>query len=168
MDSETAIHEVLSPSLGKLRKAGVDVSVSWRGDGHCGFDRRGVGYLRLALACLLDNAWEAMGDDRPRRVAIRGWVSDDVVRVAVCDSGRGIPREILPDVFEPLCTSKTGHAGLGLTICRECLATLGGSVAIAATGSEGTKIVVELPLGCTAPESAVPAPLAPVAERQPG
>ncbi|MFL6567460.1 MAG: sensor histidine kinase [Burkholderiales bacterium] len=66
---------------------------------------------------------------RERRVSIearRG--SDDLVEVAVVDSGTGIPGHILPRVFEAFVTSKATGLGIGLAVSRAIVQSHGGEL----------------------------------------
>ena len=50
------------------------------------------------------------------------------VRVSIRDTGRGIPREKLHDIFEPFVTTKGKGMGLGLSIAKTLIATYGGRI----------------------------------------
>jgi two-component system CheB/CheR fusion protein len=84
----------------------------------------------------------------------RIWISvapaDETVAVTVSDTGRGIPPEMLPRVFEMFTTGsdETGRRGLGvgLAVARHLVHLHGGSIAIASGGAGcGTEVVVRLP-----------------------
>jgi signal transduction histidine kinase len=80
-------------------------------------------------------------------------VSDDAVRVSVCDTGCGIAPEELPLVFERFYRSDrsrnraTGGAGLGLTIVRQLVEAHGGSVEVTSEPGEGSCFSFTLPVG---------------------
>ncbi len=48
--------------------------------------------------------------------------------MVVSDTGRGIPADTLPYVFEPLFTTKRDGTGLGLSICRHIVEHHGGTI----------------------------------------
>ena len=68
------------------------------------------------------------------------------------DSGIGIPAEQIGILFESFTqadgsdTRAYGGAGLGLAICRELVALLGGSIKATSTPGEGSSFAVTLPL----------------------
>jgi signal transduction histidine kinase len=64
----------------------------------------------------------------------------------VRDTGSGIPPEHLPQIFEPLHTTKPGGTGLGLYIVQEVVAAHGGQVAVQSTVGAGTIFTIMLPL----------------------
>ena len=78
------------------------------------------------------------------------------VRIAVRDTGRGIPPERLDRIFERFeqvdasDAREKGGTGLGLTITRSIVERHGGTVSVTSRLGEGTTFVVDLP----APESA--------------
>jgi len=115
---------------------------------------------------LLNNSRDAL-DDATRRdqppageVLARTTCLGDVIQLELRDTGPGIPADILDRIFEPFYTTKDPNkgTGLGLSICRSIVEDLGGSIAIASTGADGTTVLLSLPCaardGANASESA--------------
>ncbi|WP_224244205.1 hybrid sensor histidine kinase/response regulator [Hyalangium gracile] len=78
---------------------------------------------------------------------------DSSVEVTVADTGRGIPQDFLPHVFERFrqaeggTTRQAGGLGLGLSIVRHLVEAQGGTVSAASDGEgQGATFVVRLPL----------------------
>jgi signal transduction histidine kinase len=70
-----------------------------------------------------------------------------LVRVAVSDTGPGIPDAISAKVFEPFFTTKARGSGLGLAICRSITDAHGGTIRVETTlPGAGTTILVEFPV----------------------
>jgi signal transduction histidine kinase len=73
------------------------------------------------------------------------------ILIHVHDNGPGIPAHALPRIFEPGYSSKgaIGQAGapsgLGLTIVRELIESVGGSVQVASTRHRGTTFELRIP-----------------------
>ncbi len=77
--------------------------------------------------------------------------ANDVVRIAVTDSGPGIPQEHLPHVFDRFykadpSRSTSRGSGLGLAIARENARLLGGDLTVANVPGGGARFVLTLPV----------------------
>ncbi len=67
------------------------------------------------------------------------------VKVAISDSGSGIPEEHLKKIFDPYFTTKEGGKGLGLTICYSILKRHNGYMTVESKSGEGTTFFLYLP-----------------------
>ena len=78
--------------------------------------------------------------------------SDYHALIAVRDTGAGIPKDHIEDVFEEFhqvdagLARKTGGSGLGLTISRRLARLMGGDITVESTLGVGTTFVVHIPL----------------------
>jgi signal transduction histidine kinase len=77
---------------------------------------------------------------------------DDKARVTVADTGIGIPPEALEHLFEEFYRAPNAReieregTGLGLTITRDILLRLGGTITVNSTQNAGSQFVVMLPM----------------------
>ena len=77
---------------------------------------------------------------------------DGMWRLAVDDSGPGIPAERREEVFRRFAridssrSQRSGGAGLGLAICRRLVELMGGRVAAEASDLGGARVWIELPV----------------------
>jgi signal transduction histidine kinase len=100
--------------------------------------------LNLAL-----NAIEALDErhaDRRELVIRATRANGKEAEVSVADSGRGIPAELLPRIFEPFVTSKTTGMGLGLAISRTIVESHGGRIRAENAPAGGAVFHFTLPL----------------------
>jgi two-component system sensor histidine kinase AtoS len=67
------------------------------------------------------------------------------VRIQIHDSGQGVPPEILPRLFEPYFSTKSGGSGLGLPIARKNIEEHGGRIEVQSKAGDGTTVTVMLP-----------------------
>ncbi len=119
------------------------------------------------LGNLLSNAARSSPADAPIRVsAAREGVH---VAVSVTDEGRGIPAELLPELFRRVPRAAAGHAGdadgsgLGLAICKGIVEAHGGRIRAESEGPGlGARFTFTLPAVEAAP---VPTPASPAAAR---
>lgn len=106
--------------------------------------------LERILTNLLDNAFKYTGEGGT--VALSAVVSEASVRISVADTGAGIPPEVLPNIFdrfyrvEKSRSKKTGGSGLGLSISKELVWSLGGTINVQSLLGHGTTFTVTLPI----------------------
>ena len=85
------------------------------------------------------------------RVTIECRKAEDHVRLAVADTGPGIPADRIEDIFEPFVqlgrSLSSGHegAGLGLAISRDLARAMGGDVTVESTAGHGATFTLSLP-----------------------
>lgn len=65
--------------------------------------------------------------------------------VSVADTGKGIPPELLPYVFEHGTHGGEG-TGIGLAVCREIISAHGGDITIESEPGKGTVVIITLPV----------------------
>jgi signal transduction histidine kinase len=66
--------------------------------------------------------------------------------IQVEDNGCGIPNENKSKLFTPFFTTKRDGLGLGLSICRSVIESLGGRITLIEKEQPGTLFEVQLPL----------------------
>jgi signal transduction histidine kinase len=101
--------------------------------------------LDRVLANLLDNALLASRkDDAVHLFATR---EGDQLRISITDRGSGVTEEVLRNAFKLGFTTRDdrGGSGVGLTISREIVEALGGTVELASDPSGGTRATVRIP-----------------------
>jgi signal transduction histidine kinase len=106
--------------------------------------------VRQVLTNLVENAIKYSPDGGT--VALRVEPIGERVRFVVSDEGLGIPSQEQERIFEkfyrldPNLTRGVGGTGLGLYICRELVARMGGTIRVEASGQgQGSTFAVELP-----------------------
>jgi len=103
--------------------------------------------LQQVLLNLIVNACEAMESNPPgdRNLTLTTFTAQNEVRIGVLDCGVGLPddAEIL---FQPFHTTKDGGLGMGLSISRTLVASLGGRLWAERRAERGAAFYVALPL----------------------
>jgi signal transduction histidine kinase len=94
------------------------------------------GELRQVIANLVGNAIDAMRAGGYLRIRISERCR--FVRLTIADTGRGIPSDVLPKIFEPFVTTKgeTG-TGLGLWVTAEIMKRNGWKIRVRSNGDPG-------------------------------
>ena len=106
-----------------------------------------------ALINLIENALQAMPSGGRLVVGAsvaRGRRGDARVAILVTDTGEGIPEHILPRLFEPYFSTKSGGTGLGLGLARRSVEEHGGTIEIRSRPGRGTVVTLTLPASAVA------------------
>jgi PAS domain S-box-containing protein len=111
--------------------------------------------LSQVLANLLSNAvkFSRRGEQADVSIEMRG----EHARIAIRDHGPGIPDDFRTFLFEKFAqvdatdTRQRGGAGLGLSIVKQAMTRLGGSVGYSPVASGGSIFYVDVPLTLAAP-----------------
>ena len=120
--------------------------------------------LMPVLESLAQNAFDAMSSGGTLTVAMKR--DGDHAVITLCDTGCGIPEDVLDRIFEPFFTTKgelaggsSHNAGLGLAAVHGLAAEMGGTIEVSSRVGEGTTVCVRLPLDkpAASPETKEPA-----------
>ncbi|MGH7932252.1 MAG: sensor histidine kinase [Candidatus Binataceae bacterium] len=104
--------------------------------------------LQQAIVNLVLNAFDAVAPVArgSREVAVQvvsrefGWAL-----ILVRDSGKGIPTDVMPRIFDAFFTTKSGGLGMGLSISRSIIEAHGGRLSVSSTPGHGTTFEIVLP-----------------------
>lgn len=105
--------------------------------------------LQQVLVNLLSNAIKFT---ERGSVTVSARAESDQLVIDVCDTGIGIAAEHLEHIFEPFrqveqhSTRRAGGTGLGLSVSRQLLTLLGGSLGVQSTLGHGSVFSVRMPL----------------------
>jgi len=107
------------------------------------------GQLSQVFINILVNAAHAIEDKGTIFITTRA--NAEMLTVTVRDTGRGIPPDVLPRIFDPFYTTKERGkgTGLGLSIALEIVQKHGGTIAVESEVGQGTSFTVELPVNQT-------------------
>ncbi|MBE2215010.1 MAG: PAS domain-containing protein [Opitutaceae bacterium] len=92
---------------------------------------------------VIKNAAEAM--QAGGRLTIKSRGDDDYVVFQVGDTGKGIPQDDMPRLFQPFHTTKKGGHGLGLMIIQRIMRDHGGQIGIDSREGVGTVVTLRFP-----------------------
>ncbi len=104
--------------------------------------------LKQVFFNLFMNAQEAMKGDGEIEIMVRAATLDggQAVEVVTSDSGKGIPPEILRNIFSPFFTTKATGTGLGLPIVHRIITNHLGRIDVGNRSAGGAVFTVTLPL----------------------
>jgi two-component system sensor histidine kinase PilS (NtrC family) len=109
------------------------------------------GQLKQDFWNLARNALQAMPQGGTLRATLAR-NSDNRLRIAFSDTGRGMSPDQVEHLFEPF-SSTTGGTGLGLSIVYQIIRDHGGTINVRSREGQGTTITVELPLATNKDEA---------------
>jgi signal transduction histidine kinase len=100
-------------------------------------------FIRV-LCNLIKNAREAMPHGGILTIGTELVGNQVVLRIE--DTGIGIPRELLPKIFEPFVTHGKPHGtGLGMAIAKSVLTAHNGTISVESAQGRGTTVEIRLP-----------------------
>ncbi len=106
--------------------------------------------IQQVLINLIRNGIEAVREREDRWIRIAAHVDDGRLLIEVEDSGPGIPKNTVRDLFKAFATSKKSGLGLGLAISRSIAQNHGGDLLVEPGGAgRGATFVLTLPLEAT-------------------
>ncbi len=159
-------------SLLLRRLLGERVQLDLRQGRDLWFVKADVNQLEQVVINLAVNARDAMPDggtvsiatanvdaEAAARLDLTGMPAADYVKIAVGDTGTGIPPDILDQIFEPFFTTKElgKGTGLGLSTVFGIVKQSGGFVYVDSTVGQGTTFSIYLPRHIPEPEPEVEA-----------
>jgi two-component system phosphate regulon sensor histidine kinase PhoR len=106
--------------------------------------------LSTALSNLIDNAiyYNRQGG----HITINAEVHGSTLKLAVADTGRGIPSDELPRIFERFYrvdrarSRESGGTGLGLSIVKHAIESQGGTIGVTSRIGSGSTFTIRLPV----------------------
>jgi len=106
--------------------------------------------LEQAFINLLDNAIKYTPQNGT--IGFKTKLNSDKIVVEISDTGIGIPREVIPRIFERFYrvdkdrSRKEGGTGLGLSIVKHTINIHGGDIQVESEMGKGTKFIINLPI----------------------
>jgi PAS domain S-box-containing protein len=100
--------------------------------------------MKRVFTNLLLNAVQAMPSGGSLHLFAE--VVDDSVLVSITDTGVGIPKSGLENLFKPFYTTKAKGVGLGLAVVKRIVDVHGGRVSFESKVGKGTRVSVSIPI----------------------
>lgn len=103
-----------------------------------------VAQLKQIFWNLSRNSLQAMNDGGQLEVSLKK-LQNNRVRIVFSDTGCGMSRAQVEQLFEPFSNSTTGGTGLGLSIVYQIIRDHNGTINVSSAENKGTRITIELP-----------------------
>jgi signal transduction histidine kinase len=98
--------------------------------------------MKRVLINLVANALHAMPDGG--RLTITASKKAKAVVIRVEDTGVGIPKKGIDNLFKPFPTTKPGGTGLGLVICKRLVEAHGGTITVKSKVGKGSTFTIKI------------------------
>jgi two-component system sensor histidine kinase/response regulator len=142
-DVNDIIMEALSIHEEELAEKGIIVKTELMNGPPCiSGDRE---QLKVAVSNLVKNSIEAMLQS-PKVLRITTSTGDGRMVIEISDTGKGIPKDKLKNIFHPFYTSKIYGPGLGLTFTLKIIQQHGGTISVESEPEKGTTFTLRLPI----------------------
>jgi len=100
--------------------------------------------LKQVLVNLVKNALEAT--EEKGRILLATGFQDGQAWFSVQDTGKGMPQEVMDNIFHPFYTTKEKGTGLGLAVIHKIITDHHGTIKVDSAPGRGTTFLVKLPL----------------------
>lgn len=100
--------------------------------------------LKRAFCNMIKNAVEAMEADA-KILKMTSRISDGAVELRISDTGKGITKEKIKNIFDPMVTSKVYGPGLGLTFALKIIQDHNGVISVESEEGKGTTFTIRFP-----------------------
>jgi len=103
--------------------------------------------LELVFVDILTNAIDAMPEGGNLKIYTKR-ERNDKAKIIITDTGKGIPKDILPHVFELFFTTKLEikGSGLGLAVAKNVIQDHDGGISIESEEGKGTAVNIKIPI----------------------
>jgi len=133
--------EIVRPLLNK-NKVNMDIKIPENYELVCEQN-----LLQMVISDLIMNAIDAISGNGKISISAHKDENEKTIIVTVIDNGSGIPKKVIPFVFEPFYTtkSKIKGTGLGLAVAKNVVQEHNGEISIESNPGKGTKVTITLP-----------------------
>lgn len=102
--------------------------------------------LEQVLTNLIRNAAEALDGVERGYIKLKCYTDEGSLFFEIRDNGKGIPEEYREMIFTPFFTTKDRGSGVGLSVSRLIMQSLGGNLVCCPSPDEGSVFLISLPL----------------------
>ncbi len=144
LDIRTVINHSAKIIERNAEERGVELDINIpAGTPHISIDSDRINQVFLNLFL---NSLEAMEPGGKLFVSVDYDSANEVMKIKVADTGKGIAPEDIGNVFDPYFTTKQSGTGLGLAIVHRIIESHNGEIKVESEQEKGTDITITLPL----------------------
>lgn len=102
--------------------------------------------ISMAVFNILLNAIDAIDTSGEMKIGTKFNENDNAIIITISDSGKGIAKEEMENIFNPFFTTRPGGTGLGLAIVQQIIVEHNGTINVTSTPGKGTGFKILLPV----------------------
>lgn len=102
-----------------------------------------INLIEQVLINLLLNAMEAVKDVKKPHIALSASATDGKPKIQVSDNGKGIPANLLENIFIPFFTTRKSGSGVGLTLSKQIMLLHGGNILVHSDEGKGSVFTLQ-------------------------
>ena len=102
-----------------------------------------INLIEQVLINLLLNAMEAVKGVPEPRISLSASATDGKPRIQVGDNGKGIPADLLENIFIPFFTTRKSGSGVGLTLSKQIMLLHGGNILVSSEAGKGSVFTLQ-------------------------
>ena len=102
-----------------------------------------INLIEQVLINLLLNAIEAVKDVPEGHITLSAAATDGKPRIQVGDNGRGIPADLVENIFIPFFTTRKSGSGVGLTLSKQIMLLHGGNILVSSEEGKGSVFTLQ-------------------------
>jgi signal transduction histidine kinase len=138
---DTLLNEVTRLSVKELENRDIKLHLMLNAQCECEIDPQ---KMRRVFVNIISNASDAMHDGG--ELTIKTALKNGSVNISFTDTGTGIDRETLKEIFEPFVSKgKKKGIGLGMSIAKRFVEDHGGRIEVKSKLGKGTTVSIHLP-----------------------
>jgi two-component system nitrogen regulation sensor histidine kinase NtrY len=96
------------------------------------------GLIEQVLINLTLNAIDAVKDNPAPYISLTALIADNHLQIKIADNGKGIPADLLENIFIPFFTTRKTGSGVGLTLGKKIMLLHGGNIRVESTENVGS------------------------------
>ncbi|OGC08727.1 hypothetical protein A3F86_04305 [candidate division WOR-1 bacterium RIFCSPLOWO2_12_FULL_45_9] len=141
-DIKDVLDRALALLVFEIRKNKIEVKTTY---GHAKKANIDANRLIQVFMNLISNAVQAMGD-KGGNLSVTTSDSAEEIKVYIKDTGPGIPKDQIKNIFDPFFSTKESGTGLGLAISKKIIDEHKGSISVSSLPGMGTTFNLSLPV----------------------
>ncbi len=136
------IKDVEKLLINRLQKLGIDYDLEIEYDALLKVNKA---KFKQVLLNILENAVQAMENSDNKKLKIKVFKDENVIKISISDTGCGISPQEIDKIFNPFYTTKETGTGLGLSIANRIIEEFAGWIEVSSSIGKGSCFTICFP-----------------------